>query len=65
MREDWLTRQLEALEEHVKAERRRRKDEIQQQALRALIALSLPELLGEISDQQDAPPCEPASPSVH
>ena len=53
MREEWLTRQLEALEEHVKAERRRREEENRRQALRALIALSLPELLGEVSDQQE------------
>ncbi len=45
MREEWLKRQIEALEEHVKEERRRLQEEKQQQARRALIALSLPELL--------------------
>jgi hypothetical protein len=45
---DWLSRQLQELEEQLKAERQRLQDEKKQQALDALIQLSLPELLGEV-----------------
>jgi hypothetical protein len=52
-REDWLTQQIEALEAHIRAERQRRHEETRREALRALIMRSLPELLGEI--RQDDP----------
>ena len=53
---NWLARQLQELEEQVKAERQRLHDEKKQQALRALIQLSLPELLGEVRRPgRDAP----------
>ena len=41
---DWLTRQIEKLEAQVREERRRLNAERVDQALKALIALSLPEL---------------------
>ena len=64
-REDWLTRKLETLDEHVKEERRRLHEAKKQQALQALISLCLPELLGEVdrSDAQDAS-CERVATSV-
>jgi hypothetical protein len=45
---NWLARQLQELEAQVKVERQRLHDERRQQALSALIQLSLPELLGEV-----------------
>ena len=64
---NWLARQLQELEEQVKAERLRLHDEKKQQALRALIQMSLPELLGEVrrdESEQDARREHPA-PRVH
>jgi hypothetical protein len=64
---NWLARQLQELEEQVKAERRRLHDEKKQHALRALIQMSLPELLGEVrrdESEQDARREHPA-PRVH
>ncbi len=55
MREDWLTHQIQLLEAQVRAKRQRLHEERQRKAQQALIALSLPELLGEISDEQDEP----------
>lgn len=52
-REEWLTQQIEALEAHVRAERQRRHEDMRREALRALIMRSLPELLGEV--RQDEP----------
>jgi hypothetical protein len=49
VREDRLTRHLETLDEHVKEERGRLHEAKTQQALQALISLSLPELLGEVT----------------
>jgi hypothetical protein len=52
MREDWLTRQLETLEEQLKKEQQRLHEAKKRQAMLALISLSLPGLIGERSDQQ-------------
>jgi hypothetical protein len=65
--EEWFTQQLEALEAHVRAERQRRHEEMRREALRALITRSLPELLGEVRQddpEQDAR-CEPVAPRMH
>ena len=52
MREDWLTRQLETIEEQIKEEQRRLHEANKRQAMLALISLSLPGLIGEPGDQQ-------------
>jgi hypothetical protein len=68
-RDRWLTLQLEAFEARVKVERQRLHEVNQQQARHALIMLSLPELLGELSDKQDTPEhypsCKPVAASMH
>jgi hypothetical protein len=68
-RDRWLTYQLEALEARVNEERQRLHEDKQQQARHALIMLSLPELLGELSDKQDTPAhhpsCQPVAASIH
>ena len=52
MREDWLTTQLETLEESVKEERQRLQEAKRHQAMMALLSVSLPELIRESSDPQ-------------
>ncbi len=58
--DDWLTRQIEKLEAQVREERGRLNAERVDQALKALIALSLPEL-GEVPKGVSANPAS-ASP---
>jgi hypothetical protein len=63
----WLARQLQELEEQVKAERHRLNDERKQQALCAVIQLSLPELLGEVrpDETEQEPRWEPPALRMH
>ena len=49
-RHDWLTRQIQTLEAQVKEERERLEKEKRRQALMALVALSLPEILLEVEE---------------
>ena len=61
-RDEWFTSQLVVLEALVKEERQRLQTTREQQARAALIQMSLPELLGEVGDdQQDAS----EQPSIH
>ena len=59
MRAEWLTQQIQLCEMHVREERQRLHEAKQRAAHQALIALSLPELLGEVSEDQDAAPEQP------
>ena len=66
MRDEWIRHQIELCELHVREERQRLEEERQRKAREgALIALSLPELLGEISDQQDEQPSDEQPRRVH
>jgi hypothetical protein len=67
-REDWLTHQIQLCELQVRNERQRLEKEMQRKAQEALIALSLPELLGEVSVPQNADEqgdCEPVAARMH
>jgi hypothetical protein len=62
MRDEWLTQQIQLCETHVREERQRLHEAKQRSAREALIVLSLPELLGEVDDdQQDEAP----GPAIH
>jgi hypothetical protein len=56
-RDEWLTRQLETLQAHVREERQRREREKRQQALMALVALNLPEMILADEDEVQEPGC--------
>ena len=58
--EDWLRHEIQRLELHVREERQRLEQERQRKAHEALVVLSLPELLGEVSEDDDE-----ASPMTH
>jgi hypothetical protein len=51
--EDWLRHEIQRLELHVREERQRLEQERQRKAHEALVVLSLPELLGEVSEDDD------------
>ena len=53
MREEWLIHQIRLCELHVREERQRLEHERQRKAHEALVVLSLPELLGEVSEDDD------------
>ena len=66
MRDEWIRHQIELCELHVHEDRQRLQEKRQRKAREeALIALSLPELLGEISGQQDEQPSYEQPHRVH
>jgi len=60
MREEWLRHQIQVCELHVREERQRLEEDRQRKAHEALVTLSLPELLGEVSEDDNE-----ASPMTH
>ena len=66
MREEWLRHQIQVCELHVREEHQRLEQERQRKAHEALVTLSLPELMGEISEEQDEElSCEPVATRMH
>ncbi len=61
-KDDWLIHQIQLCEMHVREERQRLHEAQQRAAREALVLLSLPELLGELSDDQQD---DPEQPSFH
>ena len=53
MREEWFTYQIRLCEMHVREERQRLEQERQRKERDALITQSLPELMGEVSEQEE------------
>ena len=63
MQEEWLRHQIQLCELHVRQERQRLEQERQRKAHEALITQSLPELMGEVSVEDESQVSEP--PRVH
>jgi len=62
-KDDWLRHQIQLCELHMREERQRLEQERQRKAHEALITQSLPELMGEVSEEDEAQISEP--PWVH
>jgi hypothetical protein len=62
-KDDWLRHQIQLCELHVREERQRLEQERKRTEWEALITQSLPELMGEVSEEDEAQVSEP--PRVH